>query len=55
MRKLTATVFLSLDGVMQAPGGPEEDPSCGFALRGWATSFWDESLERFGLARDPVF
>jgi dihydrofolate reductase len=44
-RKLTGAVFVSLDGVMQAPGGPEEDPTAGFRLGGWTTSFWDESLE----------
>ncbi len=44
MRKLTAAVFISLDGVMQAPGGPEEDPSSGFRFGGWATGFWDESM-----------
>ena len=36
MRKLTGAVFMSLDGVMQAPGGPEEDPSSEFHLGGWA-------------------
>ena len=46
MRKLTGAVFQSLDGVMQAPGGPEEDPSGGFKLGGWSTSFWDESMNQ---------
>jgi dihydrofolate reductase len=46
MRKLIATTMLSLDGVMQAPGGPEEDPSDGFALGGWTVPFVDqEGLE----------
>jgi dihydrofolate reductase len=44
MRKLTAAVFISLDGVMQAPGGPQEDPSGGFRFGGWTAPFWDESL-----------
>jgi len=42
MRKLTGAVFISLDGVMQAPGGPEEDPSSDFRLGGWVQPFWDE-------------
>ncbi len=45
MRKLTGAVFQSLDGVMQAPGGPEEDPSSDFRFGGWAFHFWDGSLE----------
>ena len=44
MRKLTGGVFQSLDGVMQAPGGPSEDPTGGFALGGWTTSFWDGTM-----------
>lgn len=44
MRKLTGAMFLSLDGVMQAPGGPSEDPTGGFAHGGWATSYFDETL-----------
>ena len=45
MRKLTGAVFQSLDGVMQAPGGPEEDPTGDFRLGGWSFHYWDESLE----------
>ncbi len=46
MRKLIASAFVSLDGVMQAPGGPEEDPSGGFAYGGWMFGHReDESLD----------
>jgi dihydrofolate reductase len=44
MRRLTGAVFLSLDGVLQAPGGPSEDPIGGFRHGGWATSYFDETL-----------
>jgi dihydrofolate reductase len=47
MRKLTGAVFLSLDGVMQAPGGPNEDPSSGFRFGGWVQPFWDEDMGPF--------
>ena len=45
MRKLIATTMVSLDGVMQAPGGPEEDETGNFPFGGWSFHFWDETLE----------
>ena len=45
MRKIMASAFVSLDGVMQAPGGPEEDPTGGFKHGGWATTLWDGDIE----------
>jgi dihydrofolate reductase len=44
MRKLVVNTFVSLDGVMQAPGGPEEDPTGGFEQGGWSVSFWDDQM-----------
>ncbi|HEY8554111.1 MAG TPA: dihydrofolate reductase family protein [Burkholderiales bacterium] len=46
MRKIVAAVFVSLDGVMQAPGGPEEDPMGGFELGGWTFHYFDEAMGR---------
>jgi len=45
MRKLIASTFTSLDGVMQAPGAPDEDPTENFALGGWTFAFWDEDMD----------
>lgn len=42
MRKITASAFVSLDGVMQAPGGPQEDPTGGFKYGGWTAAYWDD-------------
>ncbi|MFL6786550.1 MAG: dihydrofolate reductase family protein [Sphingomicrobium sp.] len=47
MRKLTGAVFQSLDGVMQAPGGPEEDPTSNFRFGGWVAPFWGEDMGPF--------
>ena len=47
MRKLTGAVFVSLDGVMQAPGGPEEDPTGGFQHGGWVAPYWSEDMGPF--------
>ena len=44
MRKIIAATFVSLDGVMQAPGGPEEDPTGGFAYGGWSFNYWDDAM-----------
>ena len=47
MRKLTGAVFVSLDGVMQAPGGPDEDPTSDFRLGGWVQPYWSEDMGPF--------
>jgi dihydrofolate reductase len=44
MRQLIVNTFMSLDGVMQAPGGPEEDPTGGFTHGGWATGYFDDEM-----------
>ena len=45
MRKLSVQTFVSLDGVMQAPGGPDEDRSGGFEHGGWVFPHWDETVD----------
>jgi dihydrofolate reductase len=47
MRELIVSTFLTLDGVMQAPGGPGEDDSGGFAYGGWSVNFWDDAVDGF--------
>lgn len=52
MRKVMTGAFVSLDGVMQAPGGPKEDPTRGFKLGGWVVPYMDEV---FGQAINEMF
>jgi dihydrofolate reductase len=44
VRNIVVGTFLSLDGVMQAPGGPEEDPTGGFVHGGWSVNYWDDLM-----------
>ena len=46
MRKLIVHEFISLDGVIQAPGGPDEDRDGGFAQGGWTHAYWQEDIGR---------
>src|ERR1700722_3968448 len=52
MRRIIVATFTSLDGVMQAPGGPGEDPTGGFALGGWTAPHFDAAL---GAAMGEIF
>ena len=47
MRKLTGAIFQSLDSVIQAPGGPDEDRTSGFRYGGWVAPHWDEDMGPF--------
>jgi dihydrofolate reductase len=56
MRELVVLSFITLDGVMQAPGGPEEDPDGGFEHGGWSVGYWEEQLEQaMGESMSPPF
>jgi dihydrofolate reductase len=45
-RELVVNTFVSLDGVMQAPGGPEEDPTGGFQFGGWTVPHWNDQMSQ---------
>jgi len=56
MRRLIVNTFLTLDGVMQAPGGPDEDPVGGFEYGGWSVPYWDDRMgEIMGAWMSPPF
>ena len=44
MRRLVVGTFLTVDGVMQAPGGPDEDREGGFEHGGWSVKYWDDAM-----------
>ncbi|MEF0942275.1 dihydrofolate reductase family protein [Rhizobium sp. BR 362] len=52
MRRIIASTFVSLDGIMQAPGAPQEDPSGGFQFGGWTFHYFDEAT---GAALGEIF
>src|SRR3954454_22155038 len=56
MRRLVSTTFVTLDGIMQAPGGPGEDDSGGFKWGGWSVNHWDDIMAQVmgeTFAREP--
>jgi len=56
MRKLVVNTFVTLDGVMQAPGAPEEDTSGGFTEGGWSVTQWDDTMgEEMGAFMSKPF
>jgi dihydrofolate reductase len=52
VRRIVVATFTSLDGVMQAPGGPQEDPTGGFTLGGWTAPYFDGA---FGASLGQIF
>jgi hypothetical protein len=53
MRKLAVNTFISLDGVVQSPGGPDEDPTGGFTHGGWGVNYFDEEMMGQMAEADP--
>jgi dihydrofolate reductase len=54
MRTLAVNTFMSLDGVMQAPGGPDEDPTGGFTHGGWGVNYFDDEMMQ-GVAESAPY
>jgi dihydrofolate reductase len=52
VRKLVTVTFVTLDGIMQGPGGPGEDDSGGFTSGGWSVNYWDDQM---GQVMDETF
>jgi dihydrofolate reductase len=46
LRKLVVLTFVTLDGIMQAPEGPNEDTSGGFKYGGWSVGYWDDFMAK---------
>ena len=44
MRKIVVATYMTMDGVLQAPGGKEEDRTNGFKWGGWSFPYWDEQM-----------
>jgi dihydrofolate reductase len=55
MRKIIVSQFLTLDGVAQAPGGPDEDSEGGFAFGGWQMPYFEDAGEEAGEIMGPIF
>jgi dihydrofolate reductase len=56
MRKIIVQTFMTLDGVMQGPGGPEEDRDGGFEQGGWSVNYWDDKMvEVMGAAMSNTY
>lgn len=56
MRELVVNTFMTLDGVMQAPGGPDEDPTGGFEHGGWSVNYWDDLMgQQMGATMSSPF
>jgi dihydrofolate reductase len=53
MRKLVVSEFISLDGVIQAPGGPDEDRDGGFAHGGWTQPYWHDDIGKYFMSFMP--
>lgn len=53
MKKLIVTVFMTMDGVIQGPGGPEEDPTDGFPWGGWIVPFSDPVMDEAMVVLPP--